>query len=143
MAIFNVNETFSFDQAVTGPVESTNTYDRGVPGRWVHGTSDVIDDEGNSMVPLLVQVTEAFAGNTALTLAFQQSDTEDFADAETIYEEEIAVADLTVGKRFRVRYVPHDVTKRYVRMFYTPAGSPSAGKVTAAYTCVTDSYGVR
>ena len=143
MAIFNVNETFSFNQAVTAAVASTNTYDRGVPGRYVHATTDVIDDEGNSMIPLLVQVTEAFTGNTALTLAFQQSDTEDFASADTIYEEEIPVDALTAGKRFRVRYVPHDVTKRYVRMFYTPAGSPTAGKVTAAYTCVTDSYGAR
>lgn len=143
MAIFNVNETFSFNQAITATAPSTNIFDRGLPGRYVHATADIIDDEGNSMIPLLVQVTEDFAGLTSLEVAFQQSDTEDFASADDIYSETIPAAELTSGKKFRVRYVPHDVTKRYVRLNYTVAGTATAGKVSAAYTCITDTFGAR
>jgi len=144
MAILSAEELFSDQQAITATAASTNLYDRLAPGTWVHASAAIVDDMGNSYVPLLVQVTEDFDNLTNLQIDFEMDDNDSFSSATVLYTETILLADLVAGKKIRVRWVPHDTTERYLRFNYTVTGSsPTTGKVTAGFICTEDSWGNR
>ncbi|MEM6898457.1 MAG: Bbp16 family capsid cement protein [Pseudomonadota bacterium] len=145
MAILSLEMLFSDQQAITADALSTNIFDRQSPGSWIHsGGNQIIDDLGNSMVPLFFQVTEAFNNLTSLGVQFIQSANSDMSSPSTIYSETIALADLTAGRKFAVRYVPHDVTDQYLSFNYDVTGTaPTTGKVTAGFACQEDSWGTR
>ena len=142
MSVLSKEELLSDQQAISGNTVSTHIYDRLAPGSWVHGNGPITDDLGNSCVCLFFQVTEDFTGTGTLTVALEQDDTDAFGAADEVYSETFSAAALVAGAKFRVRYVPHDTLKRYLRFNYT-ATNVSGGRVTAGFGDQTDSWGAR
>lgn len=136
--IFSLQQLFSNDQAVTVSAESANVIDLGAPETVLGAPYPLNRDIGRGTpIPILVQVTTAFATLTSLKVAVQSSDTEAFdGQIETVHESEaVPVAQLLAGYQFRLDYVPKGTKGRYVRLYYTIAGSTAtAGVVTAGIT---------
>jgi hypothetical protein len=133
--IFDKQSLFSDAQAITATAVSTNVIDQGATGTPIGGSVALARDLGaGGPVPIRIQVTEAFATLTSLTVSIQTSDAEDFGSGVVTVGSTaaIAAADLIAGKVFSLQYVPQGTDKRYVRLNYTVAGSDAtAGKVTA------------
>ena len=131
--ILDTQTMFSDDQAITASAASTNLLDLGASGTPVGAAAAISRDLGNSVVPILIQVTTAFANNTSLKVGIQTDDNTGFSSAATVLESEaIAVATLVAGYKFVMQYVPMTVNERYVRLYYTIAGSnANAGNITA------------
>jgi hypothetical protein len=136
--IFSKQQSFSEAQAITTSAASANVIDLGSPGTVLNAPYPLNRDIGRGTpIPLLVQVTTAFATLTSLKVAVQSSDTEAFGgQVDTVLESEaIPVAQLIAGYQFRLDFVPKGVKHRYVRLYYTVAGSnATAGAVTAGIT---------
>lgn len=134
--ILDATLMMSENQAITsGTVVSTNTIDFGKRGTVPPRGNGIRADMGfGTKIPLLVQVTQAFAGLTSLSVSLQTSDTEDFAEAKTVFTEEIKADDLKEGCRISLPVVPYKTTGRYIRMSYEAAGTATAGAVTACIT---------
>jgi hypothetical protein len=113
---------FSDDQAITADAISTNIVDLGVARNIAAGHP----------VRVLVQVTEAFDNLTNLRVKVQQDTVEAFSSPEDLTEAVLVLADLTVGAKFWMSFVPRN-DQRYIGVYYDVTGSsPSAGKITAA-----------
>jgi hypothetical protein len=136
--ITSLQQLFSNAQAITASAASSNTIDLGSPGTVMNAPYPLNRDIGRGTpIPLLIQVVTTFATLTSLKVAIQTSDTEAFGgQVDTVLESEaIPVANLTAGARFRIDWVPKGTKHRYVRLFYTVAGSnATAGAVTAGIT---------
>jgi hypothetical protein len=133
MIISNL-DLFSDGQAITASAASTNTLDLGDAGRVVGEAADLTYDLGKgSPIGIRIQVTEAFATLTSLKVAVQTDAADSFGTAATPIESEaIAAADLVAGYVFGIEHFPLRTNERYVRLYYTVAGSnATAGKITA------------
>jgi len=133
MALFDSN-LFSENQAVTASAASTNSLDFGAPGTPVGAAGALVLDLGLSDIDILVQVTEAFATLTSLKVTVQADNDSSFGSPTTLGSSEaIAAASLTKGYKFRLPVkIPEGATERYIRLYYTVAGSnATAGKVFA------------
>lgn len=85
-------------------------------------------------IPLMIKVTEAFAGGTSLSIKLQQANEkggtyEDIPGASVT----VLLADLTLGARVGWRFLPK-AKKPWLKMTATPTGSFTAGKLFAAVT---------
>jgi hypothetical protein len=131
---------FSDAQAVTVSAASTNVYDLGAPGVAAYNQIQLKRNLGKgSQIPLLIQVVEDFATLTSLTFSVQTDNDVAFGSPKVIMSETVAVADLKEGYISVIDKLPRNVTERYVRIFYTVAGSSAtAGKVTAAFVGAVD-----
>lgn len=132
--IFDAQSKFSAAQAITVSAASTNVIDLGAAGIPYGDTAALTRDQGvGEMVPLLIQVTTAFATLTSLKVAVQTSVDEAFTSPVTVLESEaIAAASLVAGYVFNIDKLPEKTRLRYVRLYYTVAGlDATAGKVTA------------
>lgn len=144
MAILNTQELFSDDQAITATAASTNVLDFGTPGTWVHSTVAIVDDKGNSCIPLAIQVTEDFNNLTSLKIALETDDNAAFGSATEVYSETILLADLVAGKKSAVRFIPFGTDEQYARLKYTVTGTaPSTGKITAGIASLESPFGNR
>tara|TARA_R110000824_G_scaffold75134_2_gene190765 strand:- start:1454 stop:1888 length:435 start_codon:yes stop_codon:yes gene_type:complete len=144
MAIMSAEELFSDGQAITATAASTNVIDFGSPGTWIHGTSAITDDKGNSAICLGIQVTETFDNLTSLDITLQKDDNAAFGSATTIFTENIVLASLVAGKKTAVRVIPYSADEPYLRVNYTVNGSaPSVGKVTAGVIELENPWGNR
>ena len=131
--ILDTQTMFSDDQAITASAASTNILDLGASATPTGAAAAISRDLGKSMVPILIQVTTAFATNTSLKVSIQTDDNTGFSSAATALETEaIAVATLVAGYKFVINWAPYTVNERYLRLYYTIAGSnASAGNITA------------
>lgn len=135
--IFDKQTQFSAAQAITVSAASTNVIDllaAGVPyGHTGAVTRDQGINSGESDVPLLIQVVTAFATATSVKVAVQTDDNSSFSSAATILETEaIPIATLVAGYKFNIARLPEGTRERYVRLYYTVAGSDAtAGAITA------------
>lgn len=125
-------------QAVTATAVSTNIWNlqaQGTPYGWISAYGRDAG-EGYMDIPLLIEVTEAFATLTSLTISVETDDNAGFASATTIYTgAAIPVASLVVGYKFALQDVPKGVNEQYVRLRYTVTGSnATTGKIFAAVT---------
>jgi hypothetical protein len=128
---------FSDDQAITASAASTNYMDLGETATPPGAPAALVRDLGGAnKIELLVQVTEDFADLTSLTVTVQVDDNTSFSSPKTVGSSgAIAVADLTAGKIFPLTILPPGTDERYLRVYYTVAGSSAtAGKVTAGIT---------
>ena len=136
--IFSAQQDFSVDQAITVSAASTNVIDLGAPGTVLNGPYPLNRDIGRGTeIPLLIQVTVDFATLTSLKVAIQSGDVEGFTgQVDTVLETEaIPVAQLVAGYQFPIHSIPKGVKHRYVRLYYTIAGSTAtAGAVSAGIT---------
>ena len=125
--IFDKENLFSDQQAVTETANSTNVVDLGVKDR---------DIGRGTPIHLLVQVTEDFATLTSLDIIVQTSDAEAFGSStDVVTVSAVPVADLVAGYQLPIQYVPRGVDGRYVRLRYVVNGSnATAGKITAGTT---------
>lgn len=128
--------TFSNLQAITASAASTSHIDLGATGTPKPGhTTALSRDVGRgNKVKIRVQVTTAFATLTSLKVAIQTDDNDSFSSATTVLETEaIPVASLVAGYVFNLEYLPRNTDERYLRLYYTVAGSDAtAGNVWAA-----------
>lgn len=132
--IFSKQSLFSEDQAITASAASTNYYDLGAPGTVYGHASALAPDQGTGeKIPLRIQVTEAFATATSVKVAVQVDDNTSFSSATIVLETEaIPIATLIAGYVFNIDALPMLTNERYVRLYYTVAGSnATAGKITA------------
>ncbi len=119
--IMDKENLFSEDQAVTATAVSTNVIDLGVNRDIGKGTP----------VPIIIQVTEDFAGLTSLTASIETDDNESFSSATVLATSgAVPVASLEAGYQLAMQYMPLG-TQRYLRINYTVAGTGTAGTVTA------------
>lgn len=131
---FDVTALFSAHQAVTASAASTDYYDCGATGTPALNTTALSRDLGKgNKVPIRIQVTETFLTLTSLKVAVQSDDNTSFSSATTVLETEaIAAAALVVGYVFNIDYFPRRTNERYIRLYYTVAGSSAtAGKIYA------------
>lgn len=132
--IFNAEELFSDDQAITATAASTNVLDLGATGTVYGAAAAITRDIGpGEPIPLLIQVTETFATLTSLDVQIELDSTTTFTPDSTI-DVQLAVpaATLVAGYKMPYIYVPNDVNLRYMRLKYTVNGSnATAGKITA------------
>ena len=119
-------------QAVTATAASTNVIDFGAPGTPKYSSVALVRDKGKSYIPITAVVTEDFATLTSLTLSIETSaDNSTYTTA--VSTGVIAAASLKAGYRFSIDKVPVGSTARYMRAYFTAAGSnATAGKVTVA-----------
>lgn len=144
MAILNVEEMFSDAQAITATAASTNVHNCGAPGTWVHASTPIVDDKGNSCIPLMVQIVETFDNLTSLDITLQKDDNAAFSSPVTVFTDNMTLAQLTAGAKGPVRMIPHDADEQYLRFLYTVNGTnPTAGKITAAIGCIESAWGNR
>lgn len=132
--IFSAQEIFSDDQAVTATAVSTNVIDLGVRGTPFGAVAALNGDVGKgNEIPLLVQVTAAFATLTSLTVTLETSANADLSASTVLYSSgAIAAADLVAGKLLAPRVLPDGAVGRYLGLRYTVAGDPAtAGTITA------------
>lgn len=134
--IFSKQSLFSDDQAVTASAASTNYLDLGAAGTPYGGTALTRDLGKGNKLKLNVQVTTAFATLTSLKVAVQVDDNSSFSTATTVLETEaIAAASLVAGYVFNLDEIPLRTSERYVRLYYTVAGSDAtAGNIHAGLT---------
>lgn len=131
--ILSIYNMFSDDQAITGNAASSNVIDLGPIGNVPFTSTQLARDiaKGNP-VPILIQVTVAFATIVTLTVTLQSDNDEAFGSAATVAATPaIGVASLVPGYRFPILYVPPGLGERYLRLYYTVSTSATAGKITA------------
>lgn len=118
---------FSRAQAVTASAASTNVLDLG-GGNLHHG------------LYLVVKTGTAFATCTSVTPSIQTSDDSTFSSPETVATlPTFAVASLTASKVLAKVCLPIGL-KKYVRMYYTVAGSNATAGTLDAF--LTDNPGI-
>lgn len=135
--IFDSTNLFSDDQAITASAASTNVIDLGATQTPKNAANALTRDIGKGTpIPLRIQVTTAFATLTSLTVSVQTDDNSGFSSAATVATTPaIAVASLVAGYVFPLTVVPRGTLERYVRLYYTVAGSSAtAGTVFAGFT---------
>lgn len=135
MAIMDRTLLFSDRQAITASAASTNVVDLGETGTVYGASSAMVRDIGNGEpIPLTIAVTEGFNNLTSLTIAIQVDDNAGFTSARTVQASQaILLADLGAGDDIALpAYIPRGVNERYMRLYYTVAGTaPTLGKITA------------
>lgn len=132
--IFDAQSKFSKAQAVTASAASTNVIDLGAAGTPYGSSTALSRDQGiGEKVPLRIQVVAPFATLTSLKVAVQTSVDEAFTSPITVLETEaIVAASLVAGYQFNIDSFPLKTSARYVRLYYTVAGSnATAGAITA------------
>lgn len=113
-------------QALSATAPSTHTLDLTAAGNAVPGRLYVV-----------ARLDEGLTGATGLTVALQTADTADFANAKELVSVACNAANLAgVGELFSVPFPLG--AKRYVRAYYTVAGTPTAGKVSCLVTDTVD-----
>lgn len=134
--IFSAQQLFSDDQAVTATAISTNVIDTGVRGTPYDAAAALNGDIGKgNEVPVLIQVTTAFATLTSLTITLETSAAAALTSPTVLATETILVADLLAGKQTCLRVLPNCATLRYLGVRYTVNGSAAtAGAITAGVT---------
>jgi len=133
--IFDTKLEFSDDQAITATAVSTNVIDLGAAGTVYGAAAALAPDIGKgNPIPLLIQVTEVFNTLTSLQVTVEVDDNAAFSSAKIIAaSRDILLADLVVGMRSELEFVPRGTDERYVRLRYTVTGTnPTTGKIAAA-----------
>ena len=124
---------FSDQQAITASAVSTNIINLGAPGTPPAAPAPVHQDIGGSnKIPVLIQVTEDFAGGTSLQVNVEMDDDREFGSAKVIAASPvIALAALKAGKVIPITVIPQGADQPYMRLNYTVVGTHTAGKITA------------
>jgi hypothetical protein len=130
--IIDTSLVFSDQQAVTVSAPSINTIDLGVTGTPFGATNPLVRDIGRGEpVDLSVSVAQAFAGLTSLQVSVQTSP--DNATWTTVDSgATVAAAQLVTGYLFRVPHLVQNASARYLRLYYTVAGTATQGTINAA-----------
>lgn len=127
--IFDKENLFSEDQAITVTANSTNVIDLGLTEM----------GEGEP-IQIIVQVTTAFAGGTNMVVTLTTDDNAAMASETTLLASgTIITATLVQGYRFKFSVLPEDC-ERYLRLTFTVTGTMSAGAVFAGLNIDRDTW---
>lgn len=121
MGIFDKQNMYSEDQAITASAVSTNVIDHTIAGI---GEGEPIE--------IICKVTADFATLTSLVVTLQTDSAEGFGTVvNVVATPAIAAASLVAGYEFRLSTLPGNLS-RYTRLSYTVAGSDAtAGTIWA------------
>lgn len=140
---FNQNELFSDGQAVTVTAISTNVIRWPATGTPVGNANPVARRIGQgNPIPIIIQVIEAFATLTSLTVTLEDADNAALDSNNVVRwtSGAVPVASLVAGYRFDLRFLPESLTKEYLGLRYTVTGTTAtAGKITAGLVAARDS----
>jgi hypothetical protein len=131
--ITSKQQLFSDDQAITATAVSTNVIDLKASATPFGGAAALNNDKGlGEPVPILMQVTEAFNTLTSLTVTLENSANSDLSSSTVLFTQSITLANLTVGRRWNIEYLPSNAKLRYLGLRYTVVGTnPTLGKIWA------------
>lgn len=134
--ILDTTLLFSENQAVTATAISENVIRFNAMGTAPGNTSALSPRNlgaGNE-IPILIQVTEAFATATSVTVTIETSAAAALTSSTVLYSSgAIAIATLVAGYRLPIRWLPDAPLLEYLGLRYTIGGSnATAGKFTAA-----------
>lgn len=133
--IIDRQSRFSDRQAITGTAASTDIIDLLKTGTIQGHSAPLKRDFGRSvMIPLLIQVVEAFNNCTSVQVEVQTCAAEDFGSGVKTVAQSVAVplASLAAGYRFLPDWTPRGVDERYMRLRYVVVGTaPTLGRITA------------
>ena len=134
--ILDVQNLFSDKQSLTPatPILSTNTIDLGTTGvSPILGQLPARDVGQGEPLDLLVQVVETATGGTSVVAAVIQADDEALTSNVEVLAQSgvVPLASLVAGYQFKVPFIPIGITKRFLGVRYTTAGTFTAGQVTA------------
>lgn len=125
--LLDQNAMLSDGQELTVTGASQNVIDLGAAGNTVPGALFAV-----------CRVDKAFAGLTALEVALQTSDTEDFSSPEVLASIAPATSGLAKdGTTVFAAAVPAGI-KRFVRAYYTVTGTVTAGEISFFLTDAVD-----
>lgn len=131
--IFDRQTLLSDQQAITVTAPSTN-----VIGLGPKATGLVRDIGKGKQIPLLIQVTEAFAaaGAATLTVTLETDDTAGFGSPTVVWTSPaIPKATLVPGYVIIPEYIPRGTNEEFLRVNYTVGTGPmTAGKIVAGVT---------
>lgn len=136
MAILDTTLLFSENQAITATAISTNVMQFPATGTVPHEGAALARNLGpGNEIPLFIQVTEAFATLTSLTIDVVTADNAALSTNPVVLATTgaIAAATLVAGYKPNPRIFPDGTVKEYLGIRYTVTGSnATTGKVTAA-----------
>lgn len=145
MIIDELQGTFSDGQAITATAISTNVIQLNEAGTVTGESGQMKRNLGaGHRVPLLIQATETFAGGTSVTITLETADNAALSSGATVLASSgaIPIASLVAGYRHSFTNVLPDGTNQdFLGVRYTVVGTPTAGKITAAFTMGVDSNG--
>src|SRR5687768_14134781 len=95
--VLDKNTLFSDEQAITVTAASTDVLDLGALGIVPYNQAQLLHRKGLKEIPLLIQVTEAFATLTSLKIAVETDDNSAFSSAKEVLSQTVLVADLVAG----------------------------------------------
>ena len=108
---------FCENQAITtGTIYSQNVIN--------FGKNDV------SFAPVVVQAVSDFSGLSSLKVAFETSDSADFATSSVLAESTLTLAELKSGSTFPITFLPKG-NKGYMRLAFVVDGEETTGKITS------------
>ena len=126
--LLDQNTVFSDKQAITAASASTHTVDLTAAGNTAPGA-----------LFLVCRIDEAFAGLTSMKIVLETAEQANFADATALSAHEFAAAVLKADKQVLAVGVPQGL-KRYLRVYYTPTGTATAGKLSCFLTDAVDMH---
>jgi hypothetical protein len=133
--ILDTTLLFSENQAVTATAISTNVIQFPANGIVVGEAAAVARNLGpGNELPIMIQVTEAFATATSITFSLESSAAAGLTSATVHWTSAaIPIATLVPGYKLPIRIMPDGTMLQFLGMRYTVGGaSATAGKVTAA-----------
>ena len=83
-----------------------------------------------SFAPVLVQVVADFTGLSQLKVAFETSESADFAEPVVLAESALELANLKAGSTFPITFLPKG-NKGYMRLKFVVEGNETTGKITS------------
>jgi len=143
--ILNSNLLLSDGQAITATAISQNVIQwpaNGVP--YGEAAAIVRNLGAGTPLPILIQVIEAFATLTSLTITLETADNAALSSGAVVLASSGAIpaASLVAGFRPGVRFLPDATMKAFFGLRYTVGGSnATAGKITAALATEAQSNG--
>jgi len=133
--ILSTQSLLSENQAVTATALSTNVIDLGVAGTPFGAAAPLSQDIGKgAKVPVLVQVTTAFAGLTSIAVSIETSAVAAMTGSKVLASQTILLADLVAGKQVNFDVLPNGVDQQFLAVRYTVVGTGTAGTITAGIT---------
>lgn len=134
--ILNANLLLSDGQAITATAISANVIPWEATGSAPYETALTRNLGSGTPIPILIQVIEAFATLTSLTITIETADNAALSSGAVVLASSgaIPVASLVAGYRPSfTRFVPDATMKEYFGLRYTVGGSnATAGRITAA-----------
>lgn len=139
--IFDSTNLFSDAQAVTASAASTNVIDLGATDTPKHAAAAIVRDIGKGTpIQLRVQVVANFNTLTSIVVGVQTDTADSFGSATTVLSSPaVPLASLVAGYVFPITIVPRGTLERYVRLYYTVAGTAATlGQITAGFVFAND-----